>query len=170
MPLKNLADELWALHTNAFDYAAEAEEVSPAADERFAEYRSEFRSAVYETEHPVVRVHPETGERALLLGHFVREFVGLNSKESHALFHLLQDRVVRLENTVRWAWTPGDVAIWDNRVTQHYAINDYRQIRRGQRITVLGDHPTGNEPRWEHYKPVPGQRYWPDRVNAVESY
>lgn len=46
-PLRNLADGLWALHTNAFDYAAEAEEVSPAADERFAEYRTEFRSAVY---------------------------------------------------------------------------------------------------------------------------
>jgi taurine dioxygenase len=144
VPLKNLADELWALHTNAFDYAAEAEEVSPAADERFAEYRSEFRSAVYETEHPVVRVHPETGERALLLGHFVREFVGLNSKESHALFHLLQDRVVRLENTVRWAWTPGDVAIWDNRATQHYAVSDYDDHHRLlHRITLAGDVPVG---------------------------
>lgn len=144
VPLKNLADQLWAVHTNAFDYAADAESVSDELDERLAAYREEFRSTVYETEHPVVRVHPETGERALLLGHFVREFVGLNGKESHALFHLLQDRVIRLENTVRWSWEPGDVAIWDNRATQHYAISDYDDHHRLlHRITLAGDVPVG---------------------------
>jgi alpha-ketoglutarate-dependent taurine dioxygenase len=92
--------------------------------------------------HPVVRVHPETGERALLLGHFVREFVGLNTKESHALFHALQDRVIRLENTVRWSWEPGDVAIWDNRATQHYAVADYGDHHRLlHRIALAGDVP-----------------------------
>ncbi|WP_028924014.1 TauD/TfdA dioxygenase family protein [Pseudonocardia acaciae] len=144
VPLKNLADRLWAVHTNAFDYAADAESVSDELDERLVAYREEFRSTVYETEHPVVRVHPETGERALLLGHFVREFVGLNGKESHALFHLLQDRVIRLENTVRWSWEPGDVAIWDNRATQHYAISDYDDHHRLlHRITLAGDVPVG---------------------------
>lgn len=62
----------------------------------------------FETEHPVVRVHPETGKRALLLGHFVKRFVGLGAAESTALFGLLQARITRLENTVRWRWQPGD--------------------------------------------------------------
>lgn len=147
-PLKNLADQLWAVHTNAYDYAADAENVSDPLDERLASYREEFRSIHFETEHPVVRVHPETGERALLLGHFVREFVGLNTKESHALFHVLQDRVIRLENTVRWSWAPGDVAIWDNRATQHYAISDYDDHhRRLHRITLAGDIPVGVDGR-----------------------
>ena len=142
VPLKNLADQLWAVHTNAYDYAAEAEVVSDEVDEQLAAYREEFRSTVFETEHPVVRVHPETGERALLLGQFVRDFVGLNTKESHALFHVLQDRVIRLENTLRWSWAPGDVAIWDNRATQHYAVSDYDNHRRLlHRITLAGDVP-----------------------------
>jgi alkyl sulfatase len=144
VPLKNLADQLWAVHTNAFDYAAEAEVVSDELDAQLAQYRAEFRSINFETQHPVVRVHPETGERALLLGHFVREFVGLNSKESQALFHVLQDRVIRLENTVRWSWEPGDVAIWDNRATQHYAVADYDDhYRLLHRITLAGDVPVG---------------------------
>jgi alkyl sulfatase len=144
VPLKNLADELWAVHTNSFDYAAEAEVISPENDGKSAAYRAEFRSIAFETEHPVVRVHPETGERALLLGHFVREFVGLNTKESQALFHVLQDRVIRLENTVRWSWEPGDVAVWDNRATQHYAVADYDEhARKLHRITIAGDVPVG---------------------------
>ena len=140
--LKNFVDQLWAVHTNSFDYAAEAEVVSDELDAKLAPYRAEFRSISYETEHPVVRVHPETGERALLLGHFVREFVGFNTKESQAIYHILQDRVIKLENTVRWSWAPGDVAIWDNRATQHYAIADYDDHHRLlHRITLAGEVP-----------------------------
>jgi taurine dioxygenase len=144
VPLKSLVEQLWAVHTNAIDYAAEVDDVTEELDDRLQPYRQEFTSRDFETEHPVVRVHPETGERALLLGHYVREFVGLNRKESHALFHLLQDRVTRLENTVRWDWQPGDVAIWDNRATQHYAVTDYGDHPRLlHRITVAGDVPVG---------------------------
>ena len=89
-----------------------------------------------------MRVHPETGERSLVLGHFVKKFVGLNSSESVALFKVLQDRVTKLENTVRWTWEPGDVAMWDNRATQHYAVADFDdQPREMRRITVAGDVP-----------------------------
>ncbi|MFF0817263.1 TauD/TfdA dioxygenase family protein [Rhodococcus sp. NPDC003318] len=138
-PLKALVENLWATHTNVYDYAAgTAEEV----DANTAEYRREFQSTYYETQHPVVRVHPETGERTLLLGHFIKNFVGLGSTESQALFQLLQARVTKLENTTRWNWAPGDVAIWDNRATQHYAIDDYDgQRRRLTRITLAGDVP-----------------------------
>lgn len=143
--LKALVDGLWAVHTNSYDYAQRDEE----AEQPDANYtREDFTSTIFETEHPVVRVHPETGERSLVLGHFVKGFVGLNTSESHALFQLLQHRITKLENTIRWAWQPGDVAMWDNRATQHYAVADFgdspREVRR---ITVGGDVPVGIDGR-----------------------
>ena len=90
----------------------------------------------------MVRIHPETGEKTLVLGHFIKALVGLSSKESQALFTLFQDRVTQLEHTARWNWELGDVAIWDNRATQHYGIADYDdQRRRLSRITLAGDIP-----------------------------
>jgi taurine dioxygenase len=78
----------------------------------------------------------------------VRNFVGFSTTESQALFRILQDRVIRLENTVRWDWQLGDIAIWDNRATQHYAVNDYDgQPRRLTRITLAGDIPVGVDGR-----------------------
>ncbi|MEU4314863.1 TauD/TfdA family dioxygenase [Nocardia sp. NPDC024068] len=141
-PLKRLAEGLRARHTNLYDYAATAED---HPDDEVEAYRREFESRYFETEHPVVEVHPETGERALLLGHFVKQIVGLTGDESHTLFRLFQDRVTRLENTTRWNWSPGDVAIWDNRATQHYAIDDYDggEHRRLTRITLAGEIPVG---------------------------
>ena len=141
--LKALADRLWAVHTNAYDYAGHADEYRVGGvDVKEQSYRDEFRSDVYETEHPVVRIHPETGERVLLLGHFVKRLVGLSTTESSAIFGLLQDRITRLENTVRWQWAPGDLAIWDNRATQHYGVADYDDLaRRLHRVTVAGDVP-----------------------------
>ncbi|MEV0245320.1 TauD/TfdA family dioxygenase [Nocardia sp. NPDC050712] len=141
--LKALVENLRARHTNAYDYAADRTD-RHAANEQGKAYREEFESTYYETEHPVVRVHPVTGERALLLGHFVKGFAGLSAAESSALFQLLQNRVIKLENTTRWNWQLGDVAIWDNRATQHYAVDDYdAQARRLTRITLAGDIPVG---------------------------
>jgi alpha-ketoglutarate-dependent sulfate ester dioxygenase len=138
--LQDLAGRLWALHTNAYDYAANRPSPTKEAQER----HKQFVSTVYETEHPVVRVHPETGERSLLLGHFVQRFLGLNRADSNHLFELFQSHVTRLENTVRWRWAPSDVAIWDNRATQHYAVDDYGDLaRRVHRVTVAGDVPVG---------------------------
>lgn len=137
-PLRALAESLWAVHTNQYDYASPRE--AATAEER--QYRDEFVSDYYETEHPVVRIHPETGRRVLLLGHFVKRFVGLGAGESAALFNLLQARITKLENTIRWDWQPGDLAIWDNRATQHYAVADYDdQFRMLNRVTLAGDIP-----------------------------
>ena len=97
---------------------------------------------VYETEHPIVRVHPETGERALVLGGFLQKLVGYSQTDSAHLIALLQAHVTRPENTVRWRWLAGDVAIWDNRATQHYAIDDCgNEPRIVRRVTVAGDVP-----------------------------
>jgi alpha-ketoglutarate-dependent taurine dioxygenase len=141
--LKALVERLWAVHSNLYDYSAERDEKRIGGiDVAEQTYRDEFGSQVFETEHPAVRVHPETGERSLLLGHFVRRFVGLTTHDSQDLFTLLQRHVTKLENTVRWSWTLGDLAIWDNRATQHYGVADYGdQKRLLHRITVAGDIP-----------------------------
>jgi Taurine catabolism dioxygenase TauD, TfdA family len=101
-----------------------------------------FEKPDFRTEHPVVRVHPETGERTLVAGDFVRGFVGLDKHESHVVLDLLQRRITVPENTIHWNWEPGDVAIWDNRATQHRAIDDYDgQHRLMHRVTLMGDIP-----------------------------
>ncbi|RZL85748.1 MAG: TauD/TfdA family dioxygenase [Sphingomonas sp.] len=141
-PLRTLADQLRAVHSNLYDYAAlKPGGVGSAAEKH---YREVFTSTVYETEHPVVRVHPETGERALLLGHFIQKFVGLKQADSQRIFDALQGHATSPENTVRWRWQAGDVAIWDNRATQHRAIADFgKQARHLRRATVAGDVPVG---------------------------
>jgi alpha-ketoglutarate-dependent sulfate ester dioxygenase len=144
-PLQQLAESLWAMHSNEFDYA----QIDPAKlaalaanPEPVLKHAAEFHSAHFEVHHPLVRVHPETGERALLLGGFVKRILGVTGSESQALFRLFQDRITWLENTIRWNWELGDVAMWDNRATQHYAVSDYgTQARRMHRITLAGDIP-----------------------------
>ena len=143
--LRELADKLWALHSNEYDYAARRPDATLEERQRYHEV---FTSTVYETEHPLVRVHPETGERTLLLGHFVKKILGLSSHDSAHLFQVFQEHVTRLENTVRWRWAVGDVAVWDNRATQHYAVNDYGdQHRVVRRVTVDGDVPVSVDGR-----------------------
>ncbi|WP_422749639.1 TauD/TfdA dioxygenase family protein [Mycobacterium sp. WMMD1722] len=141
-PLRALVENLWGVHTNQFDYAADFDGRHEALAATEREYREEFVSEYFETEHPVVRVHPETGRRVLVLGHFIKQFVGLGPAESQTLLALLQSRVTRLEHTVRWNWQLGDLAVWDNRATQHYAVADYDdQYRRLSRVTLAGDVP-----------------------------
>jgi alkyl sulfatase len=141
--LQALTGQLRAVHSNLYDYAADRPQLG-GIDVKEEEYRAEFRHLEFETEHPVVRIHPETAEPTLLLGHFVRSFVGLSSQDSADLFALLQRHVTRLENTVRWTWRDGDIAIWDNRATQHYAVADYDDLPRLlHRVTVAGDIPVG---------------------------
>lgn len=140
--LRALAENLWAVHTNAYDYIGDVDSSRGQLADTERQYRDEFVSDYYETEHPVVRVHPETGRRVLLLGHFVKHFVGLGHAESTALFQLFQARITKLENTIRWDWELGDLAIWDNRATQHYAVADYdNQFRHLSRVTLAGDIP-----------------------------
>ncbi|WP_156687347.1 TauD/TfdA dioxygenase family protein [Mycobacterium sp. Marseille-P9652] len=140
-PLKCLVENLWALHTNRHDYVTAGVSDEALTDAQRA-FRQAFEKADFRTEHPVVRVHPETGERTLLAGNFVSSFVGLDAHESAALFDLLQRRITLPENTIRWNWEQGDVAIWDNRATQHRAIDDYDdQPRLMHRVTLMGDVP-----------------------------
>ncbi|MBO3741337.1 TauD/TfdA dioxygenase family protein [Actinoplanes flavus] len=146
-PLRDLLDGLTAIHAIHI----------PGLDSR--------------AEHPVVRTHPETGRRALFVNRaHTSHIVQLSRNESDALLQYLTEFATSPQFTCRYRWTAGDVAIWDNRVTQHYAVDDYAQKRTGLRVVVLGDDPTGGEPRWPAYEPAPGERYAPNRMNAKESY
>ncbi len=93
--------------------------------------------------HPVVRTHPVTGKQALFVNEgFTTRIVEVSEKESAALLNFLFAHVTKPEFQVRWRWQPNDVAIWDNRVTQHYANADYLPQRRiMHRATILGDKP-----------------------------
>jgi len=149
--LRQLANNLWAVHTNLYDYAAvlsNAPKGTAAEKDRQLFQKKVFASTVYETEHPVVRVHPVSGQRSLLLGHFVKQFVGLNQADSQRPFQILQDHITRPENVVRWRWQPGDVAFWDNQSTQHRAVADFGLQRRTlRRATIAGEVPAGIDGR-----------------------
>ncbi|MFB6845000.1 TauD/TfdA dioxygenase family protein [Streptomyces sp. NPDC056373] len=141
-PLRNLADTLWAEHTNDYDYAVAEEDL----DEEQASRRAQFTSIKYRTVHPVVRVHPLTGERGLFIGGFAQRIVGLSGGESRKLLDLLQAYVTRPENVLRHRWSPNQLVLFDNRITQHYAIDNYDGLpRRLHRVTVAGDIPVGIE-------------------------
>ena len=145
--LRDLADRLRIIHTNLDDFAAVYDR-DARNDAALLARRQEFVSTVYETEHPAVRVHPETSERSLVLGGFARTVTGFSPQASRDLIRILQDYVTRPEQTARWHWRAGDLAIWDNRATQHYAIFDYgTQHRRGERVTVAGPVPVGIDGR-----------------------
>jgi taurine dioxygenase len=92
----------------------------------------------YEAEHPVARTHPDTGKKALYCSrsHTVR-FRDMSEEESGPILEFLQAHQTRPEFTCRVRWAPGTLTVWDNRCTQHNAINDYHgQRRRMRRLTV----------------------------------
>ncbi|WP_236792895.1 TauD/TfdA family dioxygenase [Amycolatopsis sp. GM8] len=94
-------------------------------------------------EHPVVRTHPETGRRTLFVNPaFTTHIVGLDRAESDALLRVLFAQAHVPEFQIRFAWTENAVAFWDNRATQHYAVNDYApEVRVAERVAIAGDRP-----------------------------
>jgi alpha-ketoglutarate-dependent taurine dioxygenase len=139
--LRAIADGLWAVHTNHAEQPI-------LATERALEYRKAFLSRTLKAAHPVVRVHPDSGEPALFLGGFAQTLVGLTLRESRPILDVLQSYVIRPENIARWRWTPGDVLIFDNRNTQHYAPDDFDGLPRLlHRVSVTGDETVGLDGR-----------------------
>jgi taurine dioxygenase len=106
--------------------------------------RAEGMLAEKVVEHPVVRVHPVTGRRALFVNSsYTRRIVGVPDVESRHLIAMLLEHVMMPEFQMRFQWQPGSVAIWDNRCTQHFAANDYRELRVMRRVQIDGDMPRG---------------------------
>jgi taurine dioxygenase len=100
-------------------------------------------SGGYEAEHPIVRTHPHTGNKALYVSrsHTAR-FCGMTAEESKPLIDYLATHITRPEFTCRVRWAPGTLTVWDNRTTQHSALNDYQgHRRRMHRVTLKGDRP-----------------------------
>jgi len=92
--------------------------------------------------HPLVRTHPETGRKSLYVGNHVHRIDGMTDEESAPIIQYLRDHSVRTEYTCRFRWRNGSVAFWDNRCTQHNAINDYpAETRVMHRVTIQGDQP-----------------------------
>ena len=105
------------------------------------------------TVHPIVRVHPITRRKSLFVNeHFTRRIVEMSHEESKLLLGYLTRWVSNPRFTVRYQWSKGTIAMWDNRCTQHFVINDFDEERIIQRATVMGDEPESAEPpRWEPY-------------------
>ena len=143
-PLRELADELWAVHSNAYDYAVKtrASEADGSNSRRSSRRRSTRPSIPWFASIP----KPASGRWCSAISS--QRFVGLPKYDSQKLFDLFQSHITAPENTVRWNWRQGDVVIWDNRATQHYAVNDYGdQHRIVRRATIDGDVPVSIDGR-----------------------
>jgi alpha-ketoglutarate-dependent taurine dioxygenase len=131
-PIRNLLDGLTAVHS--------AFKVLPLMTE--ADYA--FLDEGMRNVHPVVRVHPETGRKALFVDElWTEQIMELAPAESDNLLAFLYEHIKTPLFTMRWRWKLGDVAVWDNRAFQHYAVNDYEGKRVLQKSLVAGDRPYG---------------------------
>lgn len=138
--LRDFLDGLSVRHDNLSFIAGMADKIGEEAARPVAE---KLRSAYPPVVHPLVRTHPETGRRALLFGgHFMRAVEELTEAESDALLAFLWRHLDRPELAVRWRWSPGDLAIWDERSTVHRGLADhYPREREVRRCVIDGDRP-----------------------------
>ncbi len=127
-PLQRLAESLNAVHAMTPLKASEWD-----------------RPGFHWAEHPVVRVHPETGRKSLYVSpRYTPEIAGLRPHESADVLKLFFDHILQPEHTVRYRWSVGTLVLWDNRSTVHYAIDDYGDARRiVHHVSVEGDRPVG---------------------------
>jgi taurine dioxygenase len=138
-PMRELLQGMTAEHSVIKSFPAERWGSDPASRERYERAVSKHPPVT----HPVVRTHPVSGRKALFVNSgFTTRINELTASESDALLAFLYAHAARPEFTVRWHWRVDDVAFWDNRVTQHYAVADYLPERRlMHRATVIGDRP-----------------------------
>ncbi len=136
-PVKRFAEKLRAVHSFG----------PPEGVELPAKLRERIDEKPLVTEHPVVRVHPETREKVLFVSPiFLKYIVGLAPDESRRIVDLFFQQVTRPEYTVRFRWEPGSIAFWDNRATAHLGPQDIDHLdyeRKLHRVTLVGDVPVG---------------------------
>ncbi|NDZ97117.1 taurine dioxygenase [Streptomyces sp. SID6673] len=141
-PVRRLADSLTAVHdgNRAFGYYLEQRR-----GDRGNTWDGEEVTELVPVSHPVVRVHPETGRKSLFVNPgFTSHIDGVSDAESRGILDLLYAHITKPEHIVRHRWRLGDVVLWDNRNTVHYANRDYGDTRRVMhRITLRGDEPFG---------------------------
>jgi alpha-ketoglutarate-dependent taurine dioxygenase len=136
-PMRSMLDGLTAIHS--------IEPPLSRLDDYGDVFLSNFRKIhALQQVHPVVLLHPETGRKALYVTQScTTRIVELSSAESRGLLDLLFDHIKSPDFSMRWRWSPNDVAMWDNRSVQHYAVPDYDTQRVVHRIIVSGDRPHG---------------------------
>nr|BFE58498.1 taurine dioxygenase [Dactylosporangium thailandense] len=141
-PVRRLADELTAVHDGNREFGYY---LAQRRGGRGSEWDGEVVTRLDPVEHPVVRVHPETGRRGLFVNPgFTSHIAGVSEAESRGILDLLYAHLTKPEHIVRHRWRVGDVAMWDNRSTAHYANRDYGTAHRVMhRITLRGDIPSG---------------------------
>ena len=140
--MKRMIDGLVGIHSAVRVYGPEDE--TDYRNRKTSMDLDQTEEALEEVEHPVVRTHPETGRKCLFLGggHYLRRFKDMTEAESAPLLNYLNAHAVRPEFTCRFRWEKDSIAFWDNRCTQHFALNDYAGHRRlMHRVTIDGDRP-----------------------------
>ena len=135
--LRGLLDGLVGISSSA------KADVSKTREDRIKSDGKEAAPREYRAEHPMVRTHPETGQKALYVNiAHTAGIKGMADEESAPLLQFLFQHQVKPEFTCRFAWEPNTLAFWDNRAVQHNPVNDYHGFRRVmQRITLQGDRP-----------------------------
>lgn len=142
--LRTLVDGLDAVHRiSPLAYWGEPFDTALSRDDAAALFERSL--TVPPVVHPVVRLHPVTGRPSLFVNPgFTTHIAGLSRIESDHLLALLHAHATQPEFVMRHRWLPGDVVIWDNRATMHYATDDYGTAeRRMRRVTIRGDRPVG---------------------------
>ncbi|MDP6391023.1 MAG: TauD/TfdA family dioxygenase [Alphaproteobacteria bacterium] len=135
--MKDVLDGLKAVNSSRKGPAAITREA------RIEDHGKEDAADYYEAVHPAIRIHPATGKKAIYvnIGH-TANFEGMTEEESAPILNYLFEHAIRPEFTCRFKWEVGDVAVWDNRCAQHYAMNDYHGHRRlMHRVTIEGEAP-----------------------------
>jgi len=141
--LRQVLDGLNAIHTGKpYGVGGVSEDIAVSRSIGIERNRPE---ADRETVHPAVRVHPATGRKALFVNSiYTTRFEGMTAAESKPLLDFLYAHATQPEFTCRLRWRTGDIAVWDNRCTLHYAVNDYDGQRRlMHRTTIKGERPVG---------------------------
>jgi taurine dioxygenase len=138
-PVQEFLGGLNAIHDFTRSFPPDIASVRNAGDSR-------YQHAVHNhppVKHPVIRTHPETGEEALFVNDgFTSRILELSKPESDVLLEFLHHHIQKPEFVVRWRWKANDIAFWDNRITQHYAVDDYLPHERVMhRAAILGTEP-----------------------------
>ena len=139
-PVRRLVDDLVAVHDGNREWGAYLRRRAGRGNV----WDGATVTEIPPVEHPVVRIHPETGRKGLFVNPgFTSHLVGVSDAESRGILDLLYAHLTRPEHTIRHRWAPGDVGIWDNRATAHYANNDYTRTRVMARVTSAATAPAG---------------------------
>jgi len=139
--MKEKLDGLFAIHSASDAYTVEG--TKEKFDKKTAITYTWDDSILTEVRHPVVRTHPESGKKALFVNDmFTLRIDEMSETESHALLHSLYQHCTKPEFCCRFRWSENAVALWDNRLVQHYAVDDYQAYERLMyRVTIEGDRP-----------------------------